>query len=95
MKLHDVPPAEYAFAYRDPPVSGNIINGLGEETPRRASGCSTVSAAPTTNGAGLNVFFQMVSGWRFVRQGIKNRWRLRNSAGPVAKTRTRSTTPRR
>lgn len=32
----DYPPAAYPFAYRRPPISGNVINGLGEKTIRRA-----------------------------------------------------------
>ena len=37
MKLKSKVPKESIFVYRDPPVSGNVINGLGETEPRRAS----------------------------------------------------------
>lgn len=33
----DYPAPVYPFAYRDPPVSGNTVNGRGEVAPRRAS----------------------------------------------------------
>ncbi len=35
MKPRDPPPAEYAYAYADPPRSGNDINGLNEDRRRR------------------------------------------------------------
>ncbi len=37
MKLKHKVPEESVFVYREPPVSGNVINGLGETAPRRAS----------------------------------------------------------
>jgi epoxyqueuosine reductase len=37
MKLKSKIPQDSIFAYREPPVSGNVLNGLGETEPRRAS----------------------------------------------------------
>lgn len=37
MKLEEYPSTDYAFEVRNPPVSGNVINGLGETEPRPAS----------------------------------------------------------
>ena len=37
MKLKIKAPKESVFEYREPSVSGNAINGLGETEPRRAS----------------------------------------------------------
>lgn len=36
MKIATYPEPTYPFAYRNPPLSGNIINGLGETEPRPA-----------------------------------------------------------
>lgn len=35
MKQDSYPQPTYAFAYQNPPVSGNVINGLGEAESRR------------------------------------------------------------
>ncbi len=37
MKLQAYPSIDYAFTVNNPPVSGNVINGLGETEPRPAS----------------------------------------------------------
>ena len=35
MRLKRPPPPQATFAYREPPISGNVLNGLGETQPRR------------------------------------------------------------
>lgn len=37
MKLKSTVPQNSIFVYREPPLSGNVINGLGETVPRRPS----------------------------------------------------------
>lgn len=35
MKREEYPPTDYSFVYEAPPLSGNVINGVGETEPRR------------------------------------------------------------
>ena len=82
------PSASYAFGYRDAPLSGNVINGLGESTPRRAR--------PVFHGSGhrrldwelLELLFLMIMPLRLFWPGVVSRWLLRNGDGPVHRVRT-------
>jgi len=84
----DFPPAQYAFAYRTAPTSGNTLNGLGETTPRRAR--------PVFHGSGLRrlewelleLFFLMTMPFRLFWPGVISRWVLRKGNGPVNPIRT-------
>ena len=85
MKLHDVPPADNLPKFQQAPISGNDINGLGETEKRRPSRVFHALGRPDFPWAGLNAFFLMNNTAGIVWEAIKYRWRLRNSAGPVAK----------
>ncbi len=80
------PPPDYAFDYREGPVSGNVINGLGEETARRARQIFHGSGARRLEWERLETFFALTMPFRIYWQGLVNRWVLRNADGTVAKT---------
>ena len=88
MKVRNAPPPEYAFGYRNPPPSGNAINGLGERTPRRASQVFH-NADPDRAIAwqGLDDFFMCLNPWQVVRHRLINKFQLRRERGPVARRR--------
>lgn len=81
----DFPSPELAFAYRDPPVSGNTINGLGETTPRRAKQIFHGSGARELEWSTLEQFFLLINPLPVFWLNIVNRWMLRKADGRVAK----------
>ena len=89
MKVRNAPPPEYAFGYRTPPPSGNAINGLGEETPRRATQVfHNADPARAIAWQGLDDFFMCLNPWQVVRHRLINKFQLRAERGPVARRRT-------
>ncbi len=84
----EFPPAQYAFAYRAAPTSGNLLNGLGETNARQAR--------PVFHGSGLRrlewelleLFFLMTMPFRLFWPGVVSRWVLRRGNGPVNPIRT-------
>ncbi|HET7295426.1 MAG TPA: 4Fe-4S dicluster domain-containing protein [Vicinamibacteria bacterium] len=87
MKPYQAPPPAYAFGYREPPVSGNAINGLGETRKSRARHVFHSSGGEPMAWKALDDFFSMINPWRVVRHVIYNTWQLRRSEGPVAAAR--------
>ncbi len=79
------PPPRYAFGYREPPVSGNAINGLGEKHRSRARQVFHSSSGEPLAWKALDDFFSVINPWRVVRHVILNTWQLRRSDGPVRK----------
>jgi hypothetical protein len=77
----------YHFGYREPPVSGNVINGLGETARRRARPVFHSSGGPPLAWKALDDFFSVINPWPVVRHVIFNTWQLRRSEGPVHPTR--------
>jgi NAD-dependent dihydropyrimidine dehydrogenase PreA subunit len=88
------PPPTYAFGYRRPPLSGNTINGLGEEPPSRARKVFHSSGGETLAWKALDDFFSVVNPWGVVRHIVTNTWRLRRSDGPVGPKRRPVEDPR-
>lgn len=88
------PKAEYPFAWREPPVSGNRINGLGESTPRRAQQIFHGSGARVLEWGLLERFFALSAPWRVYWLNLRNRWLLRKADGKVATTRQEVPDPR-
>ena len=85
-KIESPPPAEYAFGYRNPPVSGNAINGRGEKETRRATPVfHNANPAKPIAWQGLDDFFMCVNPWRVVRHRLLSKFELRNERGPVAR----------
>ena len=86
MKIREVPPAEYAFGYREPPQSGNDINGRGERERRRATQVfHNADASRPIAWQGLDDFFMCLNPWRVVRHRLLNKFDLRAETGPVAR----------
>ncbi|MGE0556416.1 MAG: 4Fe-4S dicluster domain-containing protein [Gemmatimonadales bacterium] len=91
MRPHDPPPPRYGFAFRNPPRSGNEINGLDESERRLA----TPVFHSTGRGAGrqpiawsaLDVFFNLIATPGPFLQVLRTLWQRRRYAGPVAPTR--------
>jgi epoxyqueuosine reductase len=83
VRLPPPPPPRYAFGYREPPVSGNTINGLGVKTPSRARQVFHSSSGEPLAWKALDDFFSVINPWSVVRHVIANTWQLRLSDGPV------------
>ncbi len=92
MKLGHVPSAEPVFRYRQPPGSGNAVNGVGERERRRASLVFHWSAGRKPHAhLLLDLHFAMISGlggpllgWGSMLHRLRNMWQLRRANGPVA-----------
>ncbi len=93
MRLHDVPPADYAFAYREPPRSGNEINGLGETERRRPTSVFHGTGGEVLDWSALDRLFVALNTWSAMWQSVKNLWVLRNADGPVAERRAPADDP--
>lgn len=99
MRPLDPPPPEPVFRYRNPPRSGNEINGLGETAWRKPH--KVFHRVPYGDPKkepfewrALDLHFNLVmgagkplQGFRAVRHVLLNRWNLRRANGHVAKTR--------
>jgi len=85
MKLHDTPSAENLPAYKNPPTSGNVINGLGVKEVTRPRRVFHDLGRPGFEWSGMNAFFLMNNTWGILLKALKYRWKLRRSTGPVAK----------
>ena len=79
------PATDYPFAYRNPPVSGNVINGLGETEPRRARQIFHGSGARKLEWHALEKFFALSMPLRVYWLNLVSRWLLRKADGHVAK----------
>jgi epoxyqueuosine reductase len=75
------------FAYRRPPVSGNVINGLGDPTRRPASHVFHNDGDDTLPWDRLDKLFAYVNHWKVVIYILKNVWNLRRARGPAAPVR--------
>ena len=97
MRPKDPPPAEYPFAFRERPKSGNEVNGLG----RADRSLATPVFHSTGRGGGrqpiawsaLDVFFNLMSSPGCFWQVVRTLWQRRLYAGPAAPTRTPVTDP--
>lgn len=91
MRPKDPPPPEYPFAYRNPPRSGNAVNGLGlaTETQARPVFHSTGRGGgrQPLDWAALDTFFNLMSSPGSFWQVLRTLWQRRLYAGPVAKER--------
>ena len=85
----DFPSPELPFRYREQPLSGNVINGLGESEPRRARQVFHGSGARDLEWGKLEQFFALINPFRVYWLNLVNRWLLRRADGPVAKTQQR------
>ena len=91
MRPFNPPPAEYAFRLKDPPLSGNTINGLNEHKRRRPKPIFHSSGRGGGRQAldweALDVFFNLVAPLNTFIHVLRGLWQRRLYAGPVAKHR--------
>jgi len=83
MRLAAYPPPTYPFAYRAPPLSGNVINGRGESTPRRADHVFFGDGYRRAWGK-LDWYFQVMEPTRIHRVIVALFWQDRRRVGPVS-----------
>jgi len=95
MRPEAPPPPTYAFGYRNPPESGNAINGLGESEWTRARKVFHSAGGEPLAWKALDDFFSLVNPWSVVRHVLFNTWQLRRSDGPVARVRREVPDPRK
>ncbi len=81
------------FAYHDPPVSGNIINGLGETKWRPASHVFHNDGDDVLPWDRLDKMFAYVNPWQVVLWLMRNIWNLRSARGPTARVQRRVDDP--
>lgn len=72
------------LAYRNPPLSGNAINGLGETEWRAASHVFHNDGDDVLPWDRLDNLFAYVNPWQVVVRIMGNIWNLRKASGPVA-----------
>jgi len=72
------------LAYRNPPLSGNVINGLGETEWRPASHVFHNDGDDVLPWDRLDDLFAYVNPWQVVVRIMGNIWNLRKASGPVA-----------
>ncbi len=83
MRLAEYPSTRYAFAYRRPPISGNVINGLGETRRRRAKHVFFGDGYRRAWGQ-LDWYFQVMEPTANHRVITRLFWQDRRRLGPVA-----------
>ena len=81
----DFPPAELSFTYREKPLSGNIINGLGVTEQRQATQIFHGSGARELEWRQLEYFFALINPLKVYWLNLVNRWMLRKADGPIAR----------
>jgi NAD-dependent dihydropyrimidine dehydrogenase PreA subunit len=81
----DFPSSELPFAYRHQPLSGNIINGLGETEKIAATQIFHGSGARELEWGKLELFFGLINPFKVSWLNLVNRWMLRNADGAISK----------
>jgi epoxyqueuosine reductase len=81
----DFPSSELPFAYRHQPLSGNIINGLGETEKIAATQIFHGSGARELEWGKLELFFGLINPFKVSWLNLVNRWMLRNADGVISK----------
>ena len=84
IKPYNPPPAEYSFSYKQNPVSGNEINGLGVSEKVRAKHIFHNPGNLMLEWGALNDFFTMINPWSVVKHLLGNLWVMRARDGKVA-----------
>ncbi|NOK62695.1 MAG: Epoxyqueuosine reductase QueG (queuosine biosynthesis) [Chloroflexi bacterium AL-W] len=83
MKQDSYPQPTYAFAYQNPPVSGNVINGLGE-TARRRPWKIFHSGDFQIAWSGLERLFRSINTFPTLQSVLRTQWIHRKKIGPIA-----------
>ncbi len=76
--------ADLQFEYRKPPVSGNVLNGLGETVKRRARQIFHGSGFRNLEWEKLEMFFLMTMPFSLFVRGMFSRLQLRHADGAMA-----------
>ncbi len=84
MKVKNPPPPTYAFDYKNPPQSGNEINGLGVAEKTQARHVFHNATGEELPWNALDEFFSYINVWGVVRHMLANVWQLRRHDGPLA-----------
>jgi len=77
-------PAQLHFEYRNKPVSGNVLNGLGEKEVRRPAQIFHGSGFRKLEWEKLELFFLMTMPFSLFIRGMFSRLQLRHADGKVA-----------
>lgn len=77
-----LPPPDYPFTWERPPLSGNVVNGLGETGPRRAVPVFHTNDYSDPWG-GLEFFFHLTDSFAVYRSVVAAQWDNRRRLGPV------------
>lgn len=85
MKKRNYPSPELPFAYREQPLSGNVINGLGVTEKQQATPVFHGSGARELEWHQLEYFFALINPLKVYWLNLINRWMLRKADGPIAK----------
>jgi Pyruvate/2-oxoacid:ferredoxin oxidoreductase delta subunit len=88
----DYPSTKYPFAYRNPPISGNTINGLGEEAPRHPDHIFFGDSYKRAWGK-LDWYFQVMEPTSIHRQIAQIFWQDCGRVGLVARRKTAPENP--
>lgn len=79
------PSANLLFRYRDSPLSGNVINGLGVSEKQQATQIFHGSGERELEWRQLEYFFALINPLKVYWFNLVNRWMLRKADGPIAK----------
>lgn len=83
LKRTQLPDPVYPFAWRQPPLSGDIINGLGDPRVRQADKVFHTVDYSTPWG-GLEFYFHLSDSFSVFRKFLGTQWDNRHREGPVA-----------
>ena len=79
------PSTDLPFKYNDTPLSGNIINGLGDPIKTRATQVFHGSGARDLEWGKLELFFALINPFKVYFLNLYNRWLLRDADGVVSR----------
>ncbi len=77
-----LPPPHYPFVWEQPPLSGNVVNGLGESAPRRAEPVFHTNDYSDPWG-GLEFYFHLTDSFAVYLSVVAAQWDNRRRLGPV------------
>ena len=81
----DFPSTDLPFKYNDTPLSGNIINGLGDPIKTKATQVFHGSGARDLEWGKLELFFALINPFKVYCLNLYNRWLLRDADGEVSR----------
>lgn len=85
MRPKNVPPPVYPFAFAQPPLSGNVINGLGIREKRRPTKIAPEDFTLRVAWHGLWDFLLCSWPWSLFKESLALFWIVGSATGPVAR----------